>query len=73
MLIVNFHKDNGVESLKKGGDAMKKVFVVYRLEELRNRVKEIEAQRFDVGICDAVMRHQLMMDDLKQKIDLKIM
>jgi hypothetical protein len=73
VLIVNFHKDNGVESLKKGGNAMKKDFADYRFEELRNLAKEIETQRFDASIRDAVMRHQLMMDDLKQKIDLKIM
>jgi hypothetical protein len=70
---VNFLKDNGVESLKKGGNAMKKDFADYLFEELRNLAKEIETQRFDASIRDAVMRHQLMMDDLKQKIDLKIM
>ena len=73
VLIGSFPQDNSVESLMKGGDAMKKDFADYRLEELRNRVKEIEIQRFDASIRDAVMRHQLMMDDLKQKIDLKIM
>jgi phage terminase large subunit-like protein len=30
-------------------------------------------KEYDASIRDAVMRHQLMMDDLKQKIDLKIM
>lgn len=63
---------------------MKKDFADYRLEELRNRVKEIEAQRFNASIRDAVMRHQLMMDDVEiilriiqrdfeQKINLKVM
>lgn len=52
---------------------MKKDFADYRFEELRNLAKEIETQRFDASIRDAVMRHQLVMDDLKQKIDLKIM
>lgn len=52
---------------------MKKDFADYRLEELRNRVKEIEAQRFNASIRDAVMRHQLMMDDFEQKINLKVM
>lgn len=46
----------------------------YALEDLRNRIEDLNFKNYvSSDLRDAVMRHQLMMDDLKQKINPNIM